>query len=61
MDRIRPLPTTLERLLRYDFWVRIEDVLSSPDFNAMPMIDYYLSVFGLNPADVSDAGLKAHA
>lgn len=54
VNRTYDMPQTLGRLLGYDDFMSLEGFTLSQEFNSMPMIDYFLAKFGVDPATVSD-------
>jgi ADP-heptose:LPS heptosyltransferase len=48
VDKLLPLPLTLDTLLKADFVIDFSDSLDNDNFNSMNMTDYYMSVLGVD-------------
>ena len=48
VDKLLPLPLTLDTLLKADFIIDFSDSLDNDNFNSMNMTDYYMSVLGVD-------------
>lgn len=51
-NEIHCLPNTLEKFLGYDFYFDLGSMLAHDEFNELPMIDFYLKIFGLDPSSL---------
>ena len=54
IHKVWDLPYSLAELLRHDYLMSLEAFTLSSEFNAMPMIDYFLAKLGLDPQTVAD-------
>lgn len=55
VSNIVPLPVTLERMFTHDAIVDLSTMLNRENFNSVPMIDFFLGDFGIDPTAVPDA------
>jgi len=53
VNQVYDMPQTLAKLLGYDYSMSLEAFTASPQFNSMPMIDYFLAKLGLDPANIA--------
>jgi len=48
VDKLLPLPLTLDKMLEADFIIDFSDSLDNDDFNTLNMTDYYMKILGLD-------------
>jgi len=46
------VPHLVKNLQQYDAYIDFGTLILHPDFDRLPMFDFYLTVFGINPEDI---------
>ncbi|MFO1068332.1 MAG: glycosyltransferase family 9 protein [Geminicoccaceae bacterium] len=60
VDRLRPAAISLADLMAYDAVVDLGGMTSWPDFDRLPMLDFFLLQLGLAPAQVPVSARRNH-